>query len=170
MGVDATAREVLACVCTAFLEAEKPVCECYASIGVPVAGPGQCCECGPDPDGDPDIVRIGNAILQVEQIYNADQDLLPVDNRISACRKGIRALDLTIWVTRCYPTIDEQGEFDITQLDTAASGVHDDMDIMFKAFTCCYSGRLKIRRVAVDSDPSAGCSTIVGQVTVELPF
>jgi hypothetical protein len=157
---DSVAREVLDCVCGTFLDAERPVCDCYASIGVPVIY--SCCEC--DEDG-----TTGNAIMQVEQIYNVDADLNAVDNRIASCRKGIRALDLTIWITRCYPTIDEDGEFDSTALDTAATEAHDDMDILYKAFACCYEGRLKIRRIAVDSEPAAGCSMIVGQVTVELP-
>lgn len=169
VGVDTTAREVLECVCDTFLEAEKPVCRCYAVTGRPVIGPVQCCECGPDPDGDPDVIRIGEAILQVEQIYDADENLNPVDNRIVTCRKGLRALDLTIWITRCYPTIDGSGDLDHDAIDTDTSSVHDDMDLLFKAFACCYQGRLRIRRIALDSDPEGGCSMIVGQVTVELP-
>lgn len=79
-------------------------------------------------------------------------------------------MDLTITVTRCYPTIDEGGDFDIDELDLAASSVHDDMEILYKAFTCCPEQQLTIRRVGVDSDPLAGCSQIVGQVTVEVPW
>lgn len=160
MGVDAIARAVLDCACDAFVTAQKPLCGCYATVGVPVVA--SCCEC--------EAGATGHAILQVEQIYEVDQNLDPVTSRIVSCRKGARAVDLTIWITRCYPTIDESGELDNDAVDVAASDVHDDMDILYRAFTCCYEGRLKIRRVAIDSDPAAGCSLIVGQVTVEVPL
>lgn len=159
MAVDAVARAILDCVCETFVDAEKPVCDCYASVGVPVVA--SCCEC--DEEG-----TTGNAILQVEQAFDADQDLNRIDTRLATCRKGIRALDLTIWITRCYPTIDESGHLDTAALDEAATSAHEDMDILWRAFACCYQGVLKVRRIAIDSDPQAGCSMIVGQVTVEL--
>lgn len=154
--IDETSRAVLDCVCAAFEEAERPVCECYGVVGTPVVA--FCCECSTG--------KSGSAILQIEQVYDADPNTLERVSRVN-CRRSTRAIDLTIWVTRCYPTIDESGEFNVLDVDLATSEVHEDMDILYNALACC-SSRLSIRRIAVDSNPTAGCSMIVGQVTVEV--
>lgn len=156
LDIDGVARSVLDCVCDKFTEADRAVCACYASVGQPIIA--FCCEC--------EEGVTGSAIVQVEQIYDVDQDLNQIE-RIQKCRKGLKAMELTIWVTRCHPTIDETGNFDIDDIDVAATEVHTDMSLLYQALQCC-DQRLAIRRVAVDSEPQAGCSMIVGQVTVEL--
>lgn len=156
LDIDGVARSVLDCVCEKFEELERPLCECYAVVGTPVVA--FCCECEPG--------KTGSAMVQVEQVYDVDFEMRQVE-RVQNCRKGDKAMDLTIWVTRCYPTIDETGNFDTEEIDAAAMDVHTDMAILYQALQCC-DQRLTIRRVALDSEPQAGCSMIIGQVTVEL--
>lgn len=161
MGVDSTARAILNCVCTYFEEKERPVCQCYAVVGSPVVGPGQCCECEKN--------VTGVAIAQVTQLYEADAATLVQITPVHPCRYSAKAMDMTIWITRCYPTLQEDGLFDITEIDEAATEVYRDMELLLNALTCCGSARLKVNRVAIDSDPEGGCSTIVAQITAEVP-
>lgn len=156
LDIDGVARSVLDCVCEKFAERERPLCECYATVGTPVVA--FCCEC--------EEGVTGSAIVQVEQVYDVDSEMRQVE-RIQNCRKGAKAMDLTVWVTRCFPTIDETGNFEIEDIDASASEVHQDMAILYQALMCC-GQRMTIRRVALDSEPQAGCSMIVGQVTIEL--
>lgn len=157
MTIDTTTRGVLDCVSAAFDAADRPVCRHYATTGRPMVA--FCCECEPG--------VTGNLIAQVEQIYDTDQNLNQIE-RVQNCRQGTKAVDITMWLTRCYPTIDETGELDIDDVDATTTGLHDDMDILRQAFACCTDFRLKVRRIAIDSDPEAGCSMIAGQITVEL--
>lgn len=156
LDIDGVARSVLDCVCDKFTELDRPLCACYATVGTPIIA--FCCEC--------EAGVTGSAIVEVEQIYDVDADMEQVE-RIQNCRKGAKGMDLTIWVSRCFPTIDETGNFETADVDAAAMDVHQDMAILYQALMCC-DQRLKIRRVALDAEPQAGCSMIIGQVTVEL--
>lgn len=165
MAISQTARDILACVCSAFEEAARPLCKCYGTVGNPYVV--NCCDC--DESTDPDVEGRGQAIFQVERIFETNEDLQEVTNRVYPCKRaGYKAMNMTIWITRCWPTIDEQGYLDPDDVDAATDEVLDDMETLYRAFVCCPEHRLIVRQVAVQSDPQAGCSTIVGQVTVEV--
>lgn len=164
MAVDEIAREVLQCVSDALEEAGRPVCASYAVVGTPVVPPG--CQCDDNKDN---VVHEGRAVLQFEQMYDADPVTLQKIVRVRPCKRGTRVIDLTVWVTRCYPTLNEQGELDLDAIDLAATEAHSDVDSIWAAFNCCLGESHRvIRRVAVDSDPEGGSYLIVGQITVEV--
>lgn len=160
--LDTTAQQLLACVCEALAaeDVDRPVCSCYKTIGPPVIG--LCCECSSGTTGE--------ATIHVEQVYDCDSETLEQVTRVHPCRRGTTAADMTIVVTRCYPTIDEQGQMpDTDDQDVAATSMHDDIGVVFKALTCgCADIRLTVRNIAVDAPPDAGCAVLVARVTAEV--
>lgn len=158
--LDTTARALLSCLCEALEDAERPVCACYATIGPPVVG--LCCECSTGTTGE--------ATVHVEQVYDADPNDLTQVNRVHPCNRSTTAADLTLVVTRCYPTLDESRNMPPTEdQDEAALSMHDDITTVWKALTCgCFTGRLTVRNVSVDAMPDAGCAVLAARVTVEV--
>jgi hypothetical protein len=78
----------------------------------------------------------------------------------------VTAADFTIVVTRCYPTVDEQGN--MPDLDTTTeftTDLHTDLGLVWNALKCCGSP-IVFRESAVDSDPDGGCSAFAVRVTV----
>ncbi len=165
--LDTTARALLGCVCDALETAERPVCACYATVGPPVVG--MCCSCGTDGYSG-ESSTTGEATIHVEQIYDADPNTLTQVARIHPCSRSTTAVDLTIIVTRCYPTLDESGNMPPTDdQDEAALAMHDDLDTVWKALTCgCSDVRLTIRNLSVDAMPDAGCAVLAARVTAEV--
>lgn len=152
---------LLACACGALEDAERPACACYATIGPPVVG--LCCECG-------DEGTTGELTINFEDLYPADAETLQRTNRVYPCRGGVRAADITLVLSRCFPTVDEAGQMpDPTAVQEAADELHRDADILWQAITCCAGiSRLVWRGLSVDSDPEGGCSMIAARVTVEV--
>lgn len=160
LDLDGTARKLLSCICDALADAERPVCSCYATIGPPVIG-ANCCEC--------EKGSTGEATVHFEQMYDADPSSLQQVNRIHPCRQSTLAADLTVVVTRCYPTLDESGQFPDTHVvDEVTGEMHADVSTVYQALVCCVETRMLIRSVAVDSMPEAGCSALAARVTVEV--
>lgn len=160
--LDTTASGVLACVCAALADAGRPVCACYQVVGPPIVGTN-CCECD---DGG-----TGEATVYFEQMYDADPTTLQKVSRVHPCRQSTTVADLTVVVTRCYPTIGDDGELpDPDDVDEAASSVNADVCSIWNAVSCgCdLDANLLIRSVAVDSMPEAGCAAIAARLTVEV--
>jgi hypothetical protein len=173
--VDTTARLLLACITDKLTAEERPVCRSYPTVGPPVIAFTTCCECQvevPDPAYPGETMEVdasGEATIHLEQMYDADSNLEQI-NPIHACRRTTVAADMTIIVTRCYPRIDENGEMpDPDEVDEAALALHEDVKTIWRALTCpCNELRLRVRGVAVDAPPDAGCSVIAARVTVEV--
>lgn len=167
--LDTTAREILACVCEALEEASRPVCACYSSVGPPMGV--LCCSCdGEDTDYYGPTTTTGSAVVYLEQVYDAAPDTLEQVTRIHPCSRSTTAADLTILVTRCYPTIgaDLQPP-DTDQVDEAATLMHEDVTTVWKALTCGCSGiRLRVQGVGVNAAPEGGCAALAARVTVEV--
>lgn len=155
-----TTRELLACLCEALDTAERPSCACYATIGPPVVG--LCCEC--------ETGATGETTVHVEQVYDADPETLQQVTRIHPCRRSTTAADITLVVTRCYPMLDEQGNMPSEDVqNAAATSMHDDLAVVWKALTCgCSDVRLTVRNISVDAMPDAGCSILAARVTAEV--
>lgn len=158
--LDTALREVLTCVCDSLADAGRPTCACYATIGPPIIGTN-CCEC--------EAGVTGEATIHFEQMYDADPQTLQNTLRVHPCRNSVTVADATVIVTRCYPTLTEDGELPPPdEVDLAASTMHDDVCVIWKALTCCVTSPMLIRSVAVDSMPEAGCSAIAARVSVEV--
>lgn len=145
------------CVCAALEEQERAVCACGLTVGPPVIGPAQCCECGESPGGQ--------ASAFLERMYPADANTLSQVGRFEDCRGGPVAADISIVVTRCYPRINEQGFMPTLEETTPfAEDLNTDMGIVWNALKCC-GMKLFIRESAVDADPEGGCSAFAVRVT-----
>jgi hypothetical protein len=157
--IQAAIDTLLACVCDALAEHGRPVCRCGVTVGPPPIGPGECCACDTGPGGQ--------ASAHLERFYPADN--LARVSRIETCRSGGVAADISLVVTRCYPTLDEQGNVPSVE-DTAvyAAELHDDMQIAWNAVRCCSGLKLLIRDMALDSSPQAGCAVFALRVTVDV--
>lgn len=156
------ADALLSCVCTALEDADRPACACYATIGPPIVGP--CCEC------EEGSGISGDLTINFEAMYPADANTLDRVTRVYPCRTaGAVAADFTLVLTRCYPVLGEDGQLPSPEEQaTAADGLHDDGDVLWRALTCCPDVRLRWRDMAVASDPEGGCSMIGARVTVEV--
>lgn len=153
-----TLQTLIDCVCSALADADRPVCACGMTVGPPVIGPAQCCEC----DGDTGGQVTGN----LERVFPVTGVLLESDTRVENCRPGLVAADFTIVVTRCYPTLDEQGNMpDLDQTTDATIGLHTDVGLVWNALKCCGTN-LVFRESAVTADPDGGCSAFAVRVTV----
>lgn len=158
--VGALAHTLLDCVCAVLEEAGRPACNCYATVGPPMVGP--CCECE-------DTGVSGDLTINFETMYPADSRTLERVVRIYPCRAGVVAADFTVVLTRCYPTVGEDLQLPSPEeQDDAASDLHKDANLLWRALTCCPGVRLRWRDLAVDSDPEGGCSMIAARVTVEV--
>lgn len=150
----------LACVCEKLTEAGRPACNCYPVVGAPVMS--FCCECGAPGQS-------GELRAYVENLYPVDGSTLFASPRIETCRRGPWAVDLALSLSRCHPTIDEQGNLpDPADLEQAARDLHTDIEIIRKALTCCDGIRLVWRSLGVENDPEGGCSEITARVTIGL--
>lgn len=150
----------LSCVCIALEEAARPACQCYPTIGEPLWRP--CCECG-------DTGTSGELTASLETMYPIDGNTLLPSPRIEACRKGPWGADIALDLTRCFPTLQEDGELPPQdEVGTAAREMHDDADIIRRALTCCPDLRLRWRSLGVDLDPNGGCSKLTARITVAL--
>lgn len=156
------AQELLDCVCATFNDAGRPACDCYPTIGPPLVGP--CCACE-----DPAVT--GNITINFETMYPADSQTLERVARIYPCRMGTVAADFTVVLTRCYPTVRQEGtEIVLPSVDEqrlAAEDLHTDVNLMWQALTCCPGVRMRWRDLAVDTDPEGGCSMLAARFTVE---
>lgn len=166
--LDTTVRAILDCVCDALTEAGTPVCSCYATVGPPNAV--LCCECGQDDSYSGDGTVSGEATVNVVQVYDADPNDLTQIDRIHPCNRSTTAADIALVVTRCYPMVDEDGNMpDTDAQDEAATGMHADVETVWKALTCgCFGSRLIVRNVAVNAPPQGGCALLGALVTVEV--
>jgi hypothetical protein len=151
---------ILACVCDALSEADRPPCSCHPTIGPPVIG--LCCEC--DEEGS-----TGDLTISFEDRYPAAPDTLQRVQRVYPCRRGTEAVDLLLVLTRCFPRVDDSGNMPTeNELKEASDDLHDDADVIWRAINCCPGIRLMWRGLAVDSMPEAGCSAIAARITVEV--
>jgi hypothetical protein len=121
-------------------------------------GPQQCCACDDTPGGQ--------ASAFLERLYPADGTTFEQVTRPENCKKGPIAADISLVVTRCYPTIDAQGNApDLSVFTTAAEELNTDMAAAWNGLMCCGS-KIVFRESAVDADPDGGCSAFVIRVTV----
>lgn len=164
--LDTTTRALLACVCDALADEGRPTCQCYATVGDPVIG--LCCSC--EGDGYSADAPTGEVTVHLEQIYDVDPATLQQVTPIRPCRKTTTAADITLVVTRCYPTVDEFGNMpDPDAADAAATLLHDDVTTVWNALTCgCFDGRMIVTQVAVGAPPEGGCAVLIARVTVEV--
>lgn len=150
---------VLECVCSALEDAGRPACNCYPTVGMPIWRP--CCECGPD-----GVTGELNAFL--ENVVPVDSTTLQQTMRVESCRKGAWGANIAVQLSRCYPTITDDELPDPAEVAQAARDLHDDVDVIRRALTCCEDIRLTWRSVGVESDPDGGCSTVIARVMVGL--
>lgn len=153
-----TMDALVECVCDALEAADRAACACGLTVGPPMLGPGQCCECSDTPGGQVSV--------SLERVYPADQtrDGIEQVGRLENCRSGGTAADITVVVARCYPTIDEVGGLDLADTTTAAHDLNTDMTVVWEALKCC-GPNLVIRESAVDADPEGGCSAFAIRVS-----
>lgn len=155
-------QSLIDCVCAALSDAERGVCACGMTVGPPAIGPGQCCDC----DCGDGCGTGGQVSGNLERVYPADGPLLQPDTRLENCRPSVTAADFTIVVTRCYPTVDEQGNMpDLETTSEFSDNLHTDLGLVWNALKCCGSP-IVFRESAVDSDPDGGCSAFAVRVTV----
>lgn len=160
--LDLTARTLLACVGEALEDAQRPVCASYATVGPPVIGPMNCCECGGG--------QTGEATINFERLYDANPETLQQVTPVHPCKRTVTVADFSIVLTRCYPRIDESGQMPSPdEVDEASALLHEDVRDIYAALTCTCSGyRLIVQEVAVNAMPEAGCSVIASRVSVEV--
>lgn len=165
--IDVTARALLACICTRLEQDQRPVCSCFATVGPPVVA--LCCECEKQTPGA-EFTPTGDATIHFERIYDADPSTLEQVTRIHPCKRSTTVADFSIVVTRCYPTLNEDGEMpDHEDQDEAATEMHADVSAVFAALTCgCNGAALIVREIAVDAMPEAGCAILAARVSVEV--
>lgn len=147
--------DLIACVCDALEAAERPVCICGKTVGTPVIGLGQCCDCSSADDPDAG----GQASIHFERMYPAEKTANGIQQveRLENCKPGGTAADLQITVTRCYPRLDEQGNPPtLDETSPYADDLNADMTTVWKALRCCGQD-IMFRESAVRTDPDGGC-------------
>lgn len=151
-----TMSNLVACVCDALADIDRPTCDCGLTVGTPVAGPQQCCEC----DGGG-----GQVAGFLERTFAADGVTLEQVTRFENCKPGPIGADISIVVTRCYPTLNEQGMMPALDVTTdAANNLNADLSAAWQGLLCC-GMKVAVREAAVDSDPEGGCSGFAIRVT-----
>lgn len=155
--VSDTINALVSCVCSALETADRPVCSCGLTVGPPVVGLEQCCEC--------ETGAGGQVAGFLERVYPADGQTLEQVTRLENCRPGAVAADFSIVVTRCYPRIDTTGHMpDLDTTTPVAEDLHTDIQTAWNALACCGTN-VVIRESAVDADPEGGCSAFAIRVT-----
>jgi len=156
--ITATRQEILDCICDSLAEQNRPVCECYATVGVPMVS--NCCECELDTTGEVSI-----SLLSVQDV---DPNTFSVSARRRPCKGGQVAATFQIVLARCFPTITEEGEVPDTVDQTEAANELDiDITAIWYALTCCLDNDIDrlIESVNVQTEPSGGCSFVSIRVT-----
>lgn len=154
-----TQDALLTCVCDGLATAGRPVCDCYSVVGDPMVA--ICCEC--------DTGVSGEATIHFNELYEVDQNTFEEIVRVRPCRGGTLAADFTVNVSRCYPTIQEDGSFPSPEdQEAAAKELNEDVATIYRALSCCTGLRLAVRGVSVESSPQAGCALLTALVTVEV--
>lgn len=155
-----TMDSLVDCVCQSLADIERAVCACGLTIGPPALGPFACgCECV---SGD----GVGGQVSAfLERVYPAEAATFETVTRLEDCRPGAVAADITIVVTRCYPTMDDQGN-QPTLDDTSpfADELNTDLAAAWNAIKCC-GYKIAIRESAIDADPEGGCSAFAIRVS-----
>lgn len=155
-----TMDDLVECVRVALEGIDRPVCDSGTTVGPPVVGLAQCCDCGCADCGS------GQVSAFLERVFPADGDTLQQATRVENCRPGVTAADITVVVTRCYPRIDETGNMpNLETTSTAADELNIDVATVWQALKCC-GPKIVFRESAVDSDPDGGCSAFAVRVTV----
>jgi hypothetical protein len=158
--ITTTMDSLVDCVCAALADIERAACACGLTVGPPAAGPFACgCECA---TGD----GVGGQVSAfLERVYPAEAATFEQVTRLEDCRPGAVAADITVVVTRCYPTLDNQGN-QPTLDDTSlfADNLNTDLVAAWNALKCC-GYKIGIRESAIDADPEGGCSAFAIRVT-----
>lgn len=153
-----TMTDLVACVCDALADIDRPTCDCGLTVGSPVAGPQQCCECVTGASG-----QVAGFL---ERTYAADGVTLEPVTRFENCRPGPIAADISIVVTRCYPTMDERGNMPALDATTeAADNLNSDLAAAWNGLLCC-GMKVAVREAVLDADPEGGCAGFAVRVTV----
>lgn len=156
--ITATRQDLLDCVCDALAEAGRPVCECYGTIGSPMVS--NCCECEEGVSGE---VSVSFAALR-----EASPETLRQVTRIRPCKGGIVVAEFHIILSRCFPTLTEEGEVpDKEEQTQAAYDIEHDVSVIWNALTCCLERDLErtIDEFQVENDPTGGCSYLAIRVS-----
>lgn len=119
-----------------------------------------CCEC--------EAGVTGEAIGRFTRLFEADSTTFEETVRVRPCKAGMLAADFTFTITRCYPTVTDEGRPEPAEQADAARELNIDTAIIYRALACCPDIRLVIRGVFVDASPEAGCSILTAEVTAEV--
>lgn len=157
-GLHATAQTLLDCVCDALSAAERPVCTCYRTIGVPLIR--TCCDC--DADG-----TNGELSIHFRRMFDADSNTLTEVQRVRPCKGGLIAAQFRLVLARCVPVLDEHGQLPPSEdLEAAAEEQMTDLGLMWTALTCCSETPLRVDDLSTDPIATGGCSLAYADVTV----
>lgn len=141
------------------IDAGRPVCSSRATIGPPVIGLVECCECDQDTSGQ--------LSTNLERAFPADGTTLEeISGLVGTCPTLTTAADFSLVLARCYPRINDDGEMPSADETTSATGLmYADITAVVKALMC--SGqKIRLREVVIQSDPDGGCSAFTVRVTV----
>jgi hypothetical protein len=158
--IQTTADALLDCVCAALADIGRPTCACFNVIGDPMVIQATCCECEPGTTGE--------LTIHLERLYDVDPTTLSPVDRVRPCKRSTVAADFAFVLTRCYPTVTEDGQLpDPEDQDAAARDLNQDAAAIWTALTCCEGVDPRIiREVAVEAAPQAGCSAVLARVTI----
>lgn len=156
LGIDETIDAIRECVCISLEDAERPVCECYTTIGEPVIG--TCCECRKGVSGE--------LVANLQATFRLDRRTLQQGQPGRSCAGALWGARFQLTLARCFPTLDEHGELPSTSaLEEAAARLHADAALIQRAVTCCGDvDDAIVESVQVQRDPEGGCSTLVATI------
>ena len=160
LSITEASSRLLDCVCDALSDDLRPVCSCYQSLGTPVIF--QCCECE-------DVEGNGELSIHVQRLFDADPNTLDEVQRVRPCRGGTTAARVRLVLARCRPTINSQGELPAHDVLTEYSeNQMRDIEVMWRALTCCTDLHLRVDDISVDLSEPGTCSIIYADATVEV--
>lgn len=118
--------ELRACLCAALAESAPCFCGVLVGQDIPVEYAGDCENCGAA------YVRLSSAFPSSDTFPQQD---------ISAGCSSVRAYSVYVGIVRCSPIGDESGEPPSPEeADAHARLMLSDMDAIWKAITCWFSG------------------------------
>lgn len=128
------AAALLADLCCRLAESDYPVCHCGFGLGDPPPM-SFCCECDPAAVDDP--VPQGEAWVRIGPVFPADALLSPLGEPDQRCPLGLIAVQITMGIYRCAPTMDDNGNPPSTEDIAAALAIQlQDRALLFRVARC----------------------------------
>lgn len=153
-------NEVLSCACNALEENSNCGCPCrmFVSVGPPVWDDAACC-------------TDGQLAVSLDRMYPFS-NFPAQSNAVNLCQTPL-AIDITVSLLRCYPTIDEQGNAPThVQLGAASGELIRDLYVMTVGLLCCLASKGRQQKFVYLgsrlSGPQGGCAGAEARFTVEL--